>query len=178
MVEVSLLWDHRVIEVDAVTGTATLDPHAVGRALADRGHAGSGEAGQQCAGVLRVAEQVDAEVGADRPDRDPGDLGGSVGVLGGGELSDPAHRGGLRPQQGDEAALHGALVQLDIESDAEAADHVEQLLQRDALGVEQQFLAGVEDAQIPEHLALGGEERGVAAGAGGQALDVVGHLTL
>ena len=40
---------------------------------------------------------------------------------------------------------------------------VEQRLQRDALGVEQQLVAGVEHAQVAEHLALGRQERRVAA---------------
>ena len=48
----------------------------------------------------------------------------------------------------------------------------------DALGVEQQLVAGVEDPQVAQHLALGGEERRVAALARGQRLDVVGDLAL
>ena len=48
-------------------------------------------------------------------------------------------RGLLGPDQREQAALERALVQLDVVADLEAADHVEQRLQRDALGVEQQL---------------------------------------
>ena len=57
-------------------------------------------------------------------------------------------------------------------------DHVEQLLQRDPLAVDQQLVPEVEDPQIAEHLALVGEEGGVAPAARLQAEDVVGHLAL
>ncbi len=82
------------------------------------------------------------------------------------------------PEQRQQAALHGALVELDVVTDAETADHVEQLLQRHPFGVEQQLVAGVEDPQVAEHLSLRGEERRVAAVSGRQRLDVVGHLAL
>ena len=45
--------------------------------------------------------------------------------------------------QREQRALDGALVQLHVVADLEAADHVEQRLQRHALGVEQQLLAEV-----------------------------------
>ena len=48
----------------------------------------------------------------------------------------------------------------------------------DALAVEQQLVARVEDAQVAEHLALVGQEGGVAARAGLERLDVVGDLAL
>ena len=67
-------------------------------------------------------------------------------------------------------------MQLQRVPDLEPADHVEQRLQRHPLGVQQQLLAGVEHAQVAEHLALVGEERGVASVAGSQRFDVVGHL--
>jgi len=90
-------------------------------------------------------------------------------------------------------------VQLDVVADAEAADHVEQLLERDPLCIEQQLddscvarsgeagcragdrhetVVGGEDPQVAEHLALRRQERGVAAAAGAQRLDVVRHLTM
>ena len=59
-----------------------------------------------------------------------------------------------------------------------AADHVEELLQRHPLAVEQQLVAEVEDPHVAEHLALVGEEGGVAAVARRQADDVVGHLAV
>ena len=71
-----------------------------------------------------------------------------VGVLGCAELAGARHGLGARPQQRQQAALERALVQLHGVADAEAADHVEQLLEGDALGVEQDLLAGVEDAQV------------------------------
>ena len=101
-----------------------------------------------------------------------------VGVLG---VRKPVGaRDGGRPgaDQRDQASLHGALVELDGVADAEAPDHVEQPLEGDAFGVEQQLVAGVEDPQVAEHLPLGREERRVAAGAGGERLDVVADLAL
>ena len=100
-----------------------------------------------------------------------------MGVL---QLAEPAARDclGLQAQQRQEPTLEGALVQLDLEAKAEAADHVEQLLERHSLGVEQDLVAGIEDPQVAQHLALGGEKRGVTALARGQHLDVVGHLAL
>jgi hypothetical protein len=71
----------------------------------------------------------------------------------------------LRADQRQQASLERALVKLRVEADREAADHVEQALQRQALRVEQQLVAGVEDPEIAEHLAFRGQERGVAAGA-------------
>ena len=95
-----------------------------------------------------------------------------VRVLGRAQL-DPGRRLGLGAQQRQQTALQRALVQLHRVADAEAAHHVEQLLQGDALGVEQDLVSRVEDADVAEHLALGGEEGGVAAGPGRQRLDVV-----
>ncbi len=76
-------------------------------------------------------------------------------------------------------------MQLDVVADLEAADHVEQLLQRDALGVELQLrrrsvraLAGREDAQVAEHLALVREERRVAPFARGEVGQLVGDLAV
>ena len=76
------------------------------------------------------------------------------------------------------AQLQRALVQLDVAPELVAADHVEELLQRDPLAVEQQLVAEVEDPQVAEHLALVGEEGGVAAVTRRQAEDVVGHLAV
>jgi len=99
-------------------------------------------------------------------------------VLGLREVARTRDRGRVGADQRKQAALERALVQLDGVADAEAPDHVEQLLQRHAFGVEQQLIAGVEDPQVPEHLALRGEEGRVAALALGQPLDVVGDLAL
>ena len=60
-------------------------------------------------------------------------------------------------------------MQLGVEADARAVQDVEDRLQRRALGVEQQLGAGVEDAQVAEHLALGREQRRVAAAASVEA---------
>ena len=79
------------------------------------------------------------------------------------QLTGSGHVGRVGSDQRQQSTLKRALVQLDLVADPEAADHVEQLLQRDALGIEQQLVAGVEDAQVAEHLALRSEKRGVAA---------------
>src|SRR6185437_6654694 len=76
-------------------------------------------------------------------------------------------------QQREQPALKRALVQLHGVADAEAAHHVEQLLEGDALSVQEDLVAGVENTDIAEHLALGGEERRVAAGSRRERLDVV-----
>src|SRR6185503_10631463 len=69
-----------------------------------------------------------------------------------------------RTDQREQAELERALVKLGVEADVEAPQRVEQGLQRGALAQEQQFVAGVEYAEVGEHLALGGEQRRVAAG--------------
>ena len=96
----------------------------------------------------------------------------------------------LGADQRQQAALQRALVQLNVVADLEAADHVEQRLQRHALGVEQQLLArgpssalviagaDVEDAQVAEHLALVRQEGRVAPFARVAGLEVVGHLAV
>ena len=72
------------------------------------------------------------------------------------------------PTNDSKPALECALVELYVVAHLEAADHVEEGLQRDALGIEQQLdgaspVAHSEDAQVAEHLALVGQEDGVAA---------------
>ena len=67
-----------------------------------------------------------------------------------------------------ETALQVRLETLDALIEAAEAKHQDAYLQ--------QLVPEVEDAHVPEHLALVREERGVAAGAGHQRLDVVGHL--
>jgi hypothetical protein len=101
-----------------------------------------------------------------------------MAVLGGAEVLHPRDLVGLGSDQRQQPAFDRALVQLHVVAEAEAADHVEQLLQRHPLGIEQQLVAGVEDPDVAEHLALGGEERRKAAPPGHERLDVVGHLTL
>ena len=64
---------------------------------------------------------------------------------------------GQRADEREQTALQRALVQFDVVAQRVAADHVEERLQRDALGVEQQFGGGwarIEHAQVTEHLAL------------------------
>ena len=76
-------------------------------------------------------------------------------------------------------------MQFGLVADLEAADHVEQRLQREALGVEQQLgrrpcrvPAACEDAQVAEHLSLVREEGRVAAIAGAQVGELVRHLAV
>jgi len=66
-----------------------------------------------------------------------GDLAGAMGVLDGGKVLGGGDRPRPRPDQRQQPALHGALVQLDVVADLEAPDEVEERLQRRALGVEQ-----------------------------------------
>jgi len=72
-----------------------------------------------------------------------------VGVLGAEQILHAGGGCGARPDQRQQPALQRALVQLDAVADAEATDHVEELLQSPALGVEQQLAPGVQDAQVP-----------------------------
>jgi len=124
------------------------------------------------------AEDVDARVGHDQRDRRAADLGARVGMLGGRQRACSGDAPRVGPDQRQQAHLERALVQLDVAAELEAPDHVEQLLQRHALGVEQQLVARVEDPQVAEHLPLVGQERGVAPVARRQADDVIGHLAV
>ena len=103
-------------------------------------------------------------------------------MLGAPEASRARDRRRLGSDQRQQPALQRALVQLHLVADLEAVDHVEQRLQRDALGVEEQLLrrraalADGQDAQVSEHLALVRQERRVAALARAQVRELVGHL--
>jgi hypothetical protein len=99
-------------------------------------------------------------------------------VLIGRQRTGAGDRGRVRAHERQQPALERALVQLDVVADAEPPNHVEQPLECDALRVEQQLVAGGQDPEIAEHLALGRQERGVAAGNVGEPLDVVRHLAL
>ncbi len=94
------------------------------------------------------------------------------------QLPRTGDRHGLRTDQREEPALQRALVQLHVIADAKPMQQVEELLEGDPLSVEQQLIAGVEDAQVAEHLALLGEKGGVAARSTHQHLDVVADLAL
>ena len=174
LVEAGLLRDHAVIEVDAVARAAALDPHDLGGLLADLGDA---ERARHDRLRSSRGEHVDADVGRHEQDRDAGDLGTAVGVL-----VDEVLGAGDAPRVGaderQQRGLQRSLVDFDVAPELVAPNHVEQLLQGDALGVEQQLAAGVEHAQVAEHLALVREERGVAAAARHEPLDVVGDLAL
>ena len=67
-------------------------------------------------------------------------------------------------------------MQLGLPAHRAAAQGVEQRLQRHALGVDPQLRGGVEHAQVGEHLALVGQQGGVAAAARRERLDVVRDL--
>ena len=129
-------------------------------------------------GVCGVAQHVDAEVGDHEPHDRPADPAHAMGVLDVREVLGAGHAARLGPDQRQQAGLERPLVQLDVAAELEAADHVEELLEGGALAVEEQLVARVEHAEVAEHLALVGEERGVAAGAGLEALDVVRHLAV
>ena len=90
--------------------------------------------------------------------RPPASSPAALACSGPGSSSAPATARARGPTATAAPRCDRALVQLDVVADLEAADHVEERLQRDALGVEQQLVAAVEDAQVAEHLALVGEE--------------------
>jgi hypothetical protein len=96
-------------------------------------------------------------------------------VLGRGEVIGLGHSAGPGPLQRQQPVLERALVHLDLVPDAPAPQHVEHLLQRGALGVEQQLVARPQDAKVAQHLALGSEHGRVAALPIGQRLDLVAH---
>ena len=94
------------------------------------------------------------------------------------KLAGAGERRRIGADQGQQPTLQGPLVHLDVVADAEPPDHVEQRLQRDPLGVQDELVPGVQDPDVAEHLALRREERGVAAGAHREPLDVITHLPL
>ena len=157
-----------------------LDPQAFDGRLGYRDRAGVLERRPQRVHILRGAQQIDTDVGPDRARSDTGarNVDDHMRVLIGRQRTGAGDRGRVGTHERQQPALERALVQLDVVADAEPPDHVEQPLERDALGVEQQLVAGGQDPQIAEHLALGRQERGVAAGAVGEPLDVVRHLAL
>ena len=88
--------DRRLVGVDPIARPAGLDAHDLGRGLVDRDRAGGDERVAHVGGVVRRADDVDAEVGGDEQDRGAGDLAGAVGVLGRGQaggVGDLAARG-------------------------------------------------------------------------------------
>ena len=130
VVETGLLRDHGVVEVGAVARPAALDPADLVRGLR-RGHrAGRDQGGGDGLGVLRGAEDVDAEVGRDQPYGRPADGRHAVGVLALRQLRRARDAPRLRPDERQQPGLERALVQLDVAAELEAPDHVEQLLQR------------------------------------------------
>jgi hypothetical protein len=178
LVEPGLLRDHRVVEVDPVARAAALHPHHLRRLLVGGDRARVDERRAHCVGVVGRAEDVDAAVGDGEDDRRARQLGARVRMLLAPQALPAGDAPRLRADQREQRRLERALVQLDVAAELVPADHVEQLLQRRALCVEQQLVAEVEHAQVAEHLALVGEERRVAAAAGLQRLDVVGDLAL
>jgi hypothetical protein len=155
-----------------------LDPQALCDGLRDRDGTRLFERDAKGIGVVGRAQKVDSDVGPDGARCHGGDVDHPVRVLGRRELAEVGDRPGLEADQRYQPALERALVQLHVVADAEPPDHVEQLLERDALGVEQQLVSGIEHAEVSKHLALWGQERCIAALARGQRLDVVGHLAL
>src|SRR5437588_1742962 len=153
LVQSGLLRDHGVVQVDSVAGAASLDAKGLDRVLryllAYLNYAIS-----QSLCTRGVAQQVDSDVGPNRLDRHVSHLQRYVGMLRRWQLGRARHDICLGPDQRQQSALERALVQLHVKADAEPSDHVEQLLQRGAFGVEQQLRPAVEDPQIAEHLAL------------------------
>ena len=133
-------------------------------------------------GDLLFGSSVHAGVRAHGQAADPLELDRYAVVLGAPKASRARDRRRLGSDQRQQPALQRALVHLHLVADLEAVDHVEQRLQRDALGVEQQLLrrrvalADGEDAEVSEHLALVRQERRVATFAHAQVRELVGHL--
>jgi hypothetical protein len=176
LVEAGLLRDDRVVEVDAVARAAALDAQHLRGGLVDRHGAGVDEVVADALGVVAFAENVHADVRADQQHLGAAKEAGLVGVLGPVDLA--GQRGRTRADQGQQAALERALVQLAVEAHLEAPQRVEQGLQRGALAEQQQLRAGVDHAQVGKHLALVREQRRVAPLAGFERLDVVGQLAV
>ena len=140
LVEAGLLGDHGLVEVDAVARAAMLDAQALGRLLADRHGAARAQRRLRALGVAGLAEQVDARrrcAPRARPRRRA--RAAAFACSASPSCSAPATLAERGPISDSSAALERALVQLHVEADLEAADHVEQRLQRHALGVEQQL---------------------------------------
>ncbi len=102
----------RVVEIDSVARAAALDAQAFGGALRHRHRAASSSARAQRLGLIGVAQQVDADVGADRPRRHAVELDRRVGVLGGRRAPSADELVAERADQREQAALERALVQL------------------------------------------------------------------
>jgi hypothetical protein len=177
LVESRLLRDDGVVEVDAVARAPALDAQHLGGRLVDLGRACLDQRRLHALGVGAVANDVDADIGADQQHLRAADLAAHVVVLL--RIRGQTFRSqGAWPDQGEQAAFDGAFVQLAVEPDLVAADRVEEGLQRAALAQQEQLHAGVDHAQVGEHLALVGEQRGVAALPGLERLDLVGHLAV
>jgi len=178
VVEPGLLGDRRVVDVDAEARAPGLDAHELGGLLGDLDGPGRHQRRLHRRGVGGRADHVDAVGRGDEHDLHAAAQRAHRAVLGRRQLLGAGDLAGARPDQRQQRALQRALVQLDVEADLEAADHVEQRLQRAALGVEPQLVAEVQHAHVALHLALVGQERGVQAGAGLQQRDVVGDLAV
>jgi len=179
LVEARLLGDDGVVQVDAVARAAALDAQHVRGRLVDLHRAGVHERVAHALGVVAVAHHVEPDVGTNQQHLGAADDARRVVVLVRADRS--RHRLGVRPDQAEQATLERALVQLAVEADLETADRVEERLQRAALAEQQQFGGGraeLQHAQVGEHLALVGEQRGVAAVPGLERLDLVGDLAV
>jgi hypothetical protein len=111
-----------------------LDAQDLGGCLVDRDRAGGHERLAHAVGVGAVADDVDAGVGAHEQDIGAGDLRGRVVVLVASDVARQLLR--ARADQRQQAALERSLVQLAVEADLEAAQGVEERLQRGALAQE------------------------------------------
>jgi DNA polymerase-3 subunit epsilon len=182
LVQAGLLRDHGVVEVDPVARAAALDPQALGGRLGDRHGARRRSSAARTASSSSASNSRSTPTSVRIARTGPASSGGDVAVLPApGSVAPERPRDGARRPAGrqrQQPALERALVQLDVVAEREAADHVEQLLERHPLGVEQQLGARVEDPQVAEHLALRRQERRVAAAPRHERLDVVRDLPL
>ena len=150
LVQAGLLGDRGLVDVDPVAGAPALDrartPRPARRPRAPR----ASSAAVSALGARRSARGRRRHPCEPRAPAMPSICDRRVRVLLAGKPSRAGDLVGERADQRKQRALERALVQFDLVADLEAADHVEQGLERRALGVEQQLrrAAGAGGARI------------------------------
>jgi len=139
---------------------------------AERCDAGLLERAAHALVLARLVEQVDTETRADCPHRYVADRRRQMRVLG--SWRRLVQRSiGVGPDDREQRRFQRALVQLRAVTDPELRQRVEQRLQRDPLGIEQQLAVAAQHAYLGEHAALVRQQRRVGATADPNRGDVV-----